>query len=127
MAFYGLPQPGLCQPENVKAPAALHFGRLDEYKGFSDADVSWRGGAGRGGPGAWPAASVGSAASVTCALAPDPTRLLCFSPPTPTPNKSLLAGGIAGCSRTTPCLARRLPTYPLLLPARSLLLHLPKP
>lgn len=40
MPFYGLPQPGLCQPEGVKVPVSLHFGRLDEYKGFSDPDVS---------------------------------------------------------------------------------------
>lgn len=38
VAFYGLPQPGLSQPENIKFPVQLHFGRLDEYKGFSDAE-----------------------------------------------------------------------------------------
>lgn len=35
-AFYGLPPPTLAQPEAVKVPVQLHFGQLDEYKGFSD-------------------------------------------------------------------------------------------
>jgi dienelactone hydrolase len=37
--FYGTPQPGICQPENVKAPVQFHFGALDEFSGFSDAEV----------------------------------------------------------------------------------------
>ncbi|GAB4820555.1 hypothetical protein N2152v2_007601 [Parachlorella kessleri] len=36
--FYGLPQEGLCQPQNIKVPVQLHFGRLDQFKGFSDPD-----------------------------------------------------------------------------------------
>lgn len=40
VAFYGLPVEAICTVENIKVPVALHFGRLDEYKGFSDADVS---------------------------------------------------------------------------------------
>lgn len=38
--FYGSPSPELAQPENMKVPVALHFGELDDYKGFSDPDTA---------------------------------------------------------------------------------------
>jgi dienelactone hydrolase len=40
VAFYGLPGEAICQPGSIKAPVQLHFGRLDEYKGFSDPQAS---------------------------------------------------------------------------------------
>ena len=49
--FYGLPQEGLCQPQNIKVPVQLHFGRLDQFKGFSDPDVSDAAGAAAGAQG----------------------------------------------------------------------------
>lgn len=35
-AFYGLPGPQICQPESISVPVDMHFGALDEMKGFSD-------------------------------------------------------------------------------------------
>lgn len=37
--FYGLPGEAICQPQNIKIPIAMHFGRLDTLTGFSDAEV----------------------------------------------------------------------------------------
>lgn len=36
--FYGLPGEAICQPQNIKIPIAMHFGRLDTLTGFSDAE-----------------------------------------------------------------------------------------
>ena len=33
-------QPEVCQPENVKVPVQMHFGELDDFKGFSDPEAS---------------------------------------------------------------------------------------
>lgn len=38
--FYGVPSSQLCQPEAIKVPVALHFGELDDHKGFSDPDTA---------------------------------------------------------------------------------------
>lgn len=37
---YGTPSPELCQPENVKVPVQMHFGELDDFKGFSDQETA---------------------------------------------------------------------------------------
>jgi carboxymethylenebutenolidase len=35
--FYGTPSPEIADPALVSAPLQMHFGELDEFKGFSDA------------------------------------------------------------------------------------------
>lgn len=39
-AFYGIPGADFCQPENIKVPIQLHFGQLDDMKGFSDPETA---------------------------------------------------------------------------------------
>eukprot|EP01026_Neomeris_dumetosa_P022097 TRINITY_DN19144_c0_g1_i1.p2 TRINITY_DN19144_c0_g1~~TRINITY_DN19144_c0_g1_i1.p2 ORF type:complete len:271 (+),score=60.51 TRINITY_DN19144_c0_g1_i1:119-814(+) len=34
--FYGIPNPAICAPEQIKVPVQAHFGLLDQMKGFSD-------------------------------------------------------------------------------------------
>ncbi|KAL4852950.1 putative carboxymethylenebutenolidase [Chlorella vulgaris] len=39
VAFYGTPAAELSQPQNIKVPVSLHFGELDDHKGFSDPET----------------------------------------------------------------------------------------
>lgn len=34
--FYGIPDPAICSPEEIKVPVQAHFGKLDALQGFSD-------------------------------------------------------------------------------------------
>eukprot|EP01025_Chloroclados_australasicus_P042719 TRINITY_DN4542_c0_g1_i7.p1 TRINITY_DN4542_c0_g1~~TRINITY_DN4542_c0_g1_i7.p1 ORF type:complete len:272 (+),score=31.20 TRINITY_DN4542_c0_g1_i7:44-859(+) len=38
--FYGIPQPGICVPSEIKVPIQAHFGLLDSLKGFSDPETA---------------------------------------------------------------------------------------
>jgi carboxymethylenebutenolidase len=38
--FYGIPDPRLCDPVNIKIPVQAHFGELDTMKGFSDPEAA---------------------------------------------------------------------------------------
>jgi len=42
VCFYGVPDLSKLDASNVKIPVQLHFGRLDDYKGFSDSETVHR-------------------------------------------------------------------------------------
>lgn len=39
VCFYGIPSPQLADVSTTKVPLQLHFGNLDDIKGFSDCEV----------------------------------------------------------------------------------------
>jgi carboxymethylenebutenolidase len=40
ICFYGIPSPDIALPKDIKCPLQLHFGQLDENKGFSDPEAA---------------------------------------------------------------------------------------
>ena len=40
ICFYGIPSPEIARSDNIKCPIQLHFGQLDENKGFSDPEAA---------------------------------------------------------------------------------------